>query len=99
MTEFIVKYWLEVVFAGVMGLLSLGLRILLREYKALKAGLTAILRDRIVTAYYHYEERGSITLHGLENVNRMFKEYENLGGNGSVRKLVEDMNKLEVVDS
>lgn len=69
-----------------------------KEYNALKAGMTAILRDRIVQAYYHYESRGSITLHGLENVNKMFEEYSNLGGNGSVKKLVHDLNELDVVD-
>ena len=50
--------------------------------KAVELGVQALLRDRIVQSYYHYEERGWITLHGLENVNAMYKEYHALGGNG-----------------
>ena len=56
--------------------------------KAVELGVQALLRDRIVQSYYHYEERGWITLHGLENVNAMYKEYHALGGNGTVTALV-----------
>ena len=49
-------------------------------------------------AYYHYSERKWITLHGLENVNALYKEYHALGGNGAVTKLVEDLRELEVRD-
>lgn len=99
MIDFIVHYGLETFFTGIVAFFGVRLRMLHKEYHALKAGLTAILRDRIVTAYYHYGSRGNITLHGLENVNRMFQEYQNLGGNGSIQKLVEDLNRLEVVDN
>lgn len=48
--------------------------------------------------YYHYEERGWITLHGLENVNAMYKEYHALGGNGTVTSLVNSIRELDVRD-
>lgn len=48
--------------------------------------------------YYHYEERGWITLHGLENVNAMYKEYHALGGNGTVTALVNTIHEFEVRD-
>ena len=64
----------------------------------LELGVQALLRDRIVQSYYHYEERGWITLHGLENVNAMYKEYHALGGNGTVTALVNTIHELEVRD-
>lgn len=69
-----------------------------RRQLAIEQGLRALLRDRIVQGYYHYTERGWITLHGLESINLMYAEYHNLGGNGTVTKLVEDIRKLEVRD-
>lgn len=66
--------------------------------KAVELGVQALLRDRIVQSYYHYEERGWITLHGLENVNAMYKEYHALGGNGTVTTLVNTIHELEVRD-
>lgn len=50
------------------------------------------------TPGWQYEERGWITLHGLENVNAMYKEYHALGGNGTVTALVNTIHELEVRD-
>ena len=66
------------------------------QFRALKMGMQAMMRDRIVQAYYHYIERGWITLHGLENVEKLYAEYHKLGGNGTVTKLVEDLRELPV---
>lgn len=66
--------------------------------KAVELGVRALLRDRIVQSYYHYEERGWITLHGLENVNAIYKEYHALGGNGTVTSLVNSIRELDVRD-
>ena len=66
--------------------------------KTVELGVQALLRDRIVQSYYHYEERGWITLHGLENVNAMYKEYHALGGNGTVTSLVNSIRELDVRD-
>lgn len=69
-----------------------------RRQKALELGLQALLRDRIVQAYYHYTEKSWITLHGLEAVNAMYEQYHALGGNGTVTKLVEALRRLDVLD-
>lgn len=66
--------------------------------KAMELGLQALLRDRIVQAYYHYTDRDWITLHGLENVNALYEQYHALGGNGTITVLVEALRELEVRD-
>lgn len=66
--------------------------------QAIELGIQALLRDRVVQAYYHYIERGWITLHGLEAAEKMYTEYHNLGGNGTVTKLMEDLRELPVRD-
>ncbi len=96
MIDAITQYWA----LWICGLLSAGMitgwRKLTARQTALELGVQALLRDRIVQAYYHYAERGWITLHGLECIEAMYKEYHALGGNGTVTKLVEDIRRLEV---
>lgn len=101
----IAKWWLTWVL-GIIGTgILTGFRVLYKRQKAadqrqtaLENGMQAILRDRILTSYYHYHEKGSITLHGLENVEAMYRSYHDLGGNGTMTHLVEVLRELEVVD-
>ena len=105
MLDTILKYWVQWACGLGAAALSAGMRLLYQRQKASDArrratelGIQALLRDRIVQAYYHYSDRGWITLHGLENVEALYKEYHALGGNGTVTKLVEDLRELEVRD-
>lgn len=105
MIEWVIKYWLEALFAGILGAAGYCIKKLWQQQKITEAkqeannrGTCALLRDRIVRSYYHYHERGWITLHGLESVEKMYEEYHNLGGNGTITKLMEDLRELPVRD-
>lgn len=105
MGETVAKYWVNWACGIIATAVVAGFRFVFKRQKkaderqkATERGIQALLRDRILQAYYHYSERGWITLHGLENVEAMYREYHNLGGNGTVTKLVEDLRKLEVRD-
>ena len=105
MWDIITNYWLQWLCGlGAAGLTAAVRRLWARQKKAdrrqqaTERGIRALLRDRIVQAYYHYSERGWITLHGLENVEALYREYHALGGNGPVTKLVEDLRALDVRD-
>ena len=101
----IAKWWVT----WVLGLIGTGIlagfRVLYKRQKAaeirqgaIESGMQAILRDRILTSYYHYHEKGKITLHGLENVETLYRSYHDLGGNGTMTHLVEVMREMEVID-
>ena len=99
------NYWVQWLCGLAAAGLTAGFRLLYRRQKradqrqkVVEQGIQALLRDRIVQAYYHYSERGWITLHGLENVEVLYQEYHALGGNGAVTKLVDDLRELEVRD-
>ena len=101
MLEWLAKYWLEVLFSGVLAGGGIIIRKLWQQQQQIEAnnrGTCALLRDRLIQAYYHYHDRGWITLHGLEAIDGMYAEYHNLGGNGTVTKLVEDLHALPVLD-
>ena len=57
------------------------------ESKAIKRGLQAVLRDRILQAYNYYRKVGGITTAQMENITSMYRAYHNLGGNGVVTKI------------
>ena len=98
MLEWLTKYWLEALFSGILTGLSFIVKMMWNRQKAIELAIQALLRDRVVQAYYHYTERGWITLHGLEAAEKMYTEYHNLGGNGTVTKLMEDLRELPVKD-
>lgn len=110
MIEWITRYWLEVAFSGILAFIGFVVKNLWIKQQdhmkrvqdrqeAVEKGIQALLRDRIVGAYYHYAETQCITLHGLESVEKMYTEYHNLGGNGTVTKLMEDMREFTVKDA
>lgn len=99
--EWIAKYWMEALFSGALALLGIGYQYLCRRIKdtkkeqsAIKLGIQALLRDRIIQAYNHYVDKGYCPIYGLDNVQSMYKEYHALGGNGTVTQLVEELKKL-----
>lgn len=108
MTEFIIKYWIEVGFGLIVLTFSFFFNSFKKnisemkkkqneEHKALCGGMKALLRDRLVWSYNtYYNERGCITVYDLENVEDMYVEYEALEGNGIAKKLFEKIQDLPI---
>lgn len=99
--EWIAKYWIEVLFGMVVTVLSLGIKFVWKKIKSqsdeqqyLKSGLQALLRDRIVQAYYKCVEQKYCPMYMLESISLMYKEYHNLGGNSFVTQLMEELMKF-----
>lgn len=66
-----------------------------RENDALRAGVQALLRDRIIQAYNHYVcEKGWIPIYAKESIDACYRSYEALGGNGVIDSLMEQLNEL-----
>lgn len=91
MIEFILEYWLQLMLTVLTtGFLAMGGMVL-----ALFSGVRALLRDRIIYAYNHYYlDKECLPIYAIENVERMYKAYHALHGNGTVTQLVEKMRKL-----
>lgn len=66
-----------------------------RENDALRAGVQALLRDRIIQAYNHYVcEKGWVPIYAKESIDACYKSYEALGDNGVINSLMEQLNEL-----
>lgn len=97
MQEWILKYWLEVLFGIISSGLFAGYKKLsgkLKEQDAIKLGIRALLRDRIIQSYNHYQEKGYCPIYALENVTALYAQYHALGGNGTVTELMERLKDM-----
>lgn len=99
MLEFIVKYWLEFFFSGVLALLGAGYRILnskLKEQEKMKEGILAILHDRLYQACRFYIQRGHVDIESMKNIEYLYKSYHDLGGNGTGTELYNRVKSLPI---
>lgn len=73
---------------------------LLKEQKkdrdANSKGTMLLLRAKLIEYHKEWTERGYITTHGIQNFLEMYCAYHDLGGNGMVTHLKEEVEKLEV---
>lgn len=63
---------------------------------AMAAGVTCLLRDRLIWFHSKYTEVGSISLQDYDIWMKMYHAYKDLGGNGIVEHLREDMEILKM---
>ena len=65
-----------------------------REYDALRKGVLAVLRDRIVQSAIHFHTQGYASAAQKDNLDRMYEAYHALGGNGTATHAMEDIMHL-----
>jgi len=99
--DFIVKYWLEVLFAVFVGWARTKYKQLKKKQEdqedkntAIEEGVQALLRNELVRRYREYEIKQELSILDRENIEAMFKQYEKLGGNGTVKHLMDELLEL-----
>lgn len=75
------------------GLLAF-IRVQLAENKAVKLGIQALLRDRLLQSFKFYEARGWANYDEKSNVSNLFTQYEKLGENGVMQDMFENFKQL-----
>lgn len=61
-------------------------------------GTMLLLRVQLIEYHEEWTKRGYTTKHGLENFIEMYQAYHDLGGNGMVTHLMEEVEKLQTRD-
>lgn len=64
--------------------------------KAICDGVQCLLRSKLIELYYKYNLDESITRTDYENWSQMFKAYKDLGGNGAIAHMKEDIENLKI---
>lgn len=63
---------------------------------AIGNGVKVTLSDRIYQAHKYHLKNGFCSFNDLKHVENLYEQYHNLGGNGSITKLMEDIRALPV---
>lgn len=96
-SKFIFQYWLQ----ELLLLISASIGFIIKEIskqrkrqKAVENGVQALLRNELIRSYREFKTKGSLSILDRENMCHMFEEYKNLGGNGTVEKLIAEALEL-----
>ena len=94
MLDWIVKYWLEVLFGGIAAGLLWSYRRVAKKMRdraaedaAIKTGLIAILHDRIYAECRRCIAEDEVTVEEMRNIEYLYNAYHDLGGNGTGTEL------------
>lgn len=70
------------------------MRCLWRRQKAMTDGILAIIHDRIHSIYIECKNKGYATVDDIENMERLYKPYADLGGNGTGTELLKRVKQM-----
>lgn len=103
MGDFILKYWVEVLLTSVSSFVVLTYRKIKSRFKeqdkkreAIERGVQALLRNELIQRFREYKLVGEMTLLDKENMDHMFKEYFNLGGNGMMKEVYDEFKDIPI---
>lgn len=65
---------------------------------AIENGMVCVLRKHLMDEHEIWTERGYITSHALENGLAMYRAYKDLGGNGMIDHMEEEIQTLPIRD-
>jgi hypothetical protein len=98
---FVSAYWQEGLFAVIVAIFTAlykrfqkKVKKELCDQKSIKNGMLALLRSEIIRQHEKYTEREWIPVYAMDNVNDLYKAYHDLGGNGTITKLVKELENL-----
>lgn len=101
MIDFILRYWIQELFALIIAILTWLWRVLLRRKKEndeMKEGMMALLHDRIYQACSFFLARGWCSMEDRSNLEYLYKPYKALGGNGTGESLYKKCMDLPLVE-
>ena len=93
--KIIISYIIPTILGGILGLIFTKLKKNKKKDLAIELGVQALLRNEIIRRYREFESKGEISILDKENLEEMFEQYKNLGGNGTVTKMMHDLLNLK----
>ena len=97
MINFIITYWLEVIFGIILSLITVlwqNIKTYHKKMESIKSGVKILLKNEITNYYYEAILKNSITLFEKEMLIELYKQYKNLEGNGLIENLIEKIDTI-----
>lgn len=95
--KFVINNWVAWLFAllgALVGRLYSKITDMRKRTTAIEDGIRALLRNNIIKAYNKCQEKGYCPIYEMENIEEMYKQYHELGGNGTITELVERIREF-----
>lgn len=100
--NYIATNWVNWLFLCVTGIAGYFYRKLAKHQKedrkkseALCEGVQALLRDRIIEVYNHYNDKGYCPIYAKESMRRLYAAYHALGGNDVATELKDKILEMK----
>ena len=104
MVEWLFKYWLEVLFGGVLTVLGIIARNLNKKLKgeqernkAIENGVRDMLRLTILDNYERCKQAGVISVSRKDAIDSAYNSYHALGGNGTVTQVHSEIMAMPII--
>ncbi len=94
--KIILNYVIPTILGGGIGFILTKLKKNKSKEEAIELGVQALLRNELIRRYREYEAKGEISILDKENMEAMFEQYKNLGGNGTVKHMMDEMFELPI---
>lgn len=95
MIESIGVYIATTIIGAILGFIAAKYKKNKKKDLAIEQGVQALLRNEIIRRYREFESKGEISILDKENLEEMFEQYKNLGGNGTVKKMMDELLNLK----
>lgn len=95
MLESIGVYIVTTIIGAILGFIAAKYKKNKKKDLAIEQGVQALLRNEIIRRYREFESKGEISILDKENLEEMFEQYKNLGGNGTVKKMMDELLNLK----
>ena len=92
--QMIISYLVPASLGAGIGFLSSKVKKNKAKEQAIEDGVQALLRNELVREYREYKAKGELSILDKENIESMFRQYKNLGGNGTVEQLITELMRL-----
>lgn len=99
--NFIVEYWVEFLFTGLIGFVTYLFRKVKVYYQLienLKFSTIKLLYIEIIIKYKKAKEEGYFTLYEKESIKSLYQEYKNLGGN-QLMEFMDEIDHIPILNS
>ena len=93
--QMILSYLIPTILGVILGFISTNFKKNKKKDLAIEQGVQALLRNEIIRRYREFESKGEISILDKENLEEMFEQYKNLGGNGTVKKMMDELLNLK----
>lgn len=99
MLDFLLKYWIEIIFGLIISCFTYFFNLLLKYKKKLDAtsdGVMVILKMRLIEKYNELMKKESITIEEKEVVNDLFEVYKKFECCDVVKDLMKKINSIPI---